>query len=291
MQPGLAEALTRALSCGAWPQEGRVSIYVSYTDESESRDQKTGKFLIAGYVADELRWPEFSKRWHEEILSPLPAIPYLHVVDMRSESWRKEHGITRAQAGEKINKAAQIIAETDFITGYYAPISEHAYLKALQVFVQVGPKSERNYSRIDYLCFIAYSLRLIKELASEHQNLRKVIFNISKKTGISHHLQTDLYDVMIEKLSEWNPLVASLFGEVVPLDMRNHMPLQAADLLCWHLQRVYATGGNENDPEFNKNAALLETRNLYRVPIPDSALETLAQDIARIAAEEKENEP
>ena len=268
-----------------------MSVYVSYTDESESRGQKTGKFLIAGYVADELKWPEFSKRWQEEVLASIPAIPYLHMVNMRSESWREECGITRAEASDKIYKAAQIIAETNFITGYYAPISEQAYLKALQVFVQVGPKSERYFSRIDYLCFIAYSLGLIKALAREHQDLRKVVFNISKKKPVSHHLQHVLHDAMIEKLLTLNPSVAALFGEVVPLDMRNHMPLQAADMLCWHLQRIYVTGGNESDPEFNRNAALLERRNLYEVPIPDSALETLAQDIARIAAEEKENEP
>jgi hypothetical protein len=282
----LAAAMTRALSCGVWPQEGRVSVYVSYTDESESRDQKRGKFLIGGYVADELKWPEFSKRWSEEIITSSPTIPYLHMVDIRSEAWRAKHGITRLQADEKVKRAIQIISQTDFICGYFAPISEPAYLKALQVFLDVGPKGEKNHSKIDYLCFVAYSLHLIKNLSAEHPDLRKVVFNISRKKIISHHLQTDLYDAMVAYLRTFNPAVAKLFGDVVPLIMENHMPLQAADVLCWHVQRLYAKRESE-EPEVKRNTVLLMQKNLYKLQIADSALETLADDIRRIAAQEE----
>src|SRR5271163_331809 len=108
MQPGLAEALTRSLSCGAWPQEGRVSVYVSYSDESEGGAGK-GSFIVCGYAAKETDWPAFSKRWASEVLHPYPAIPPVHMVQMRSEAWRQKRGICREQCDEKLRTAIEVI--------------------------------------------------------------------------------------------------------------------------------------------------------------------------------------
>jgi hypothetical protein len=63
------------------PPEGRVSVRVSYTDETEV---KNGRFIIAGYVADELEWPKFSEQWERDIIKSDPPIPYLHMVEIRS---------------------------------------------------------------------------------------------------------------------------------------------------------------------------------------------------------------
>lgn len=264
-----------------------MSVYVSYTDEGESKDQKSGLFLIAGYVADELKWPDFAKRWSEEVILSQPAIPYLHMTEIRSESWRAKHGLTRAQGEKKVRKAVEVIAQTDFITAHFSHISEAAYLKALAVFHREDQKMAAK-SRIDYLCFGIYALFLVKKLALEHPELRKIVFNISRRNTVSHHLQYSLHDAIQEMLEKTNPQTAPLFGDILPLNMSEHMPLQAADVLCWHLQRSYSMSNSE-ELETMKNIILLLNKGLYDLPIPDVALEKLASIYLENKKQEENN--
>jgi hypothetical protein len=289
MTSDVAAALTRALSCGVWPREGRVSVYVSYTDESQSKDQKSGMFFIAGYVADELKWPEFSKRWSEEVILSDPPIPYLHMVEIRSESWRVKHGLTRVQADEKIRIAVDLIAQTDFITAYCAHISERAYNKLLGVIKDEDPVMATK-SHIDYLCFGGYSVNLLKKLAAEHSDLRKVVFNISRKKGVSHHLEHSLYDATKEMLEQRHPKFAPMFGNVLALDMDDHMPLQAADVFCWHLQRSFSMSGPE-DPDTMRHIITILNRGFCNVALPDFAVEEVTKSYLEFKRrEDQENE-
>jgi len=288
MQPTLAEALTRALSCGVWPREGRLSVYVSYTDESQSQDQKGGRFIIAGYVADELKWPDFSRRWSEEVVTSDPPIPYLHMVEIRSRDWRAKHGINREQAEVKVRKAIEIIAQADFITGYCAHVSEDAYLKALGIFRAEDSKMAAK-SKIDYICFSAYALFLTKKLAAEFPDLRKVVFNISNKQDVSNALQGILHGVMEEMFEKVHPKIYPLFGDFVPLNMENHMPLQAADVFCWHLQRAINMSKQE-EPETMRNTIAILTKGFCDLSIPDAALEQVVSDYLENRKQEESDE-
>jgi hypothetical protein len=263
-----------------------VSVYVSYTDETESPDQRSGKFLISGYMADETKWPEFSKRWAKEVTIATPKIPHLHMVDIRSAGWRQKHGITRVQADEKVRRAVDIIADTDFIAGYITQVSEQVYLGALKILDDAGVRSKKNHNRIDYICFIAYSLALVTKIANEMPDVRKIIFAISKKQTVSHHLSHGLYDAMVDELRILSPKLGELFGEVLPLDMEHHMPLQAADVLCWHLQRTAKV--DEQDSEVRRNMAVLQQKELYAIDVPDSALITLAKNLVRQLKDEED---
>ncbi len=288
MTPDVAQALTRALSCGVWPREGRMSVYVSNTDESQSKDQKSGQFFIAGYVADEQKWPDFSKRWNEEVISSDPPIPYLHMVDIRSQTWRDKHELSRAEADEKVNKAVAVIAQTDFITAYCAHISECAYNKMHDVLKAKDPAMAAK-SHIDYLCFGAYSVLLLKKLAVDDPTLRKVIFNISRKKGVSHHLEHSLHDATLEMLENRHPKFAPMFGDVLALNMDDHMPLQSADVFCWHLQRSYSMSKPE-DPDTMRNIITLLNKGFCNVGIPDSALEALTESYLEFKRREEEDE-
>lgn len=266
-----------------------MSVYVSYTDETESPDQRSGHFLIAGYVGDESKWPEFSRLWEEKILLSAPQIPYIHMVDIRSEAWRLKHGISRAEADEKVRRAVDLIAATDFFDGYITQVPEPAYLSALKILNDGGINRKRNPSRIDYICFIAYSLQLVKQFAMTRPDVRKIIFAISKKMIVSHHISHDLYDAMVNELKEYAPDLAAKFGEVLPLDMENQAPLQAADILCWHLQRS-ARNVVEEDEVIRNTNILTERAALYALNVPGAALEDLAKNLIKEIKEQSESE-
>jgi hypothetical protein len=252
-----------------------LSKYISYTDESASPDQ-TGIFLISGYVGDEVNWPEFSNRWRQEILAPKPTIPYLHMVEIRSTAWRQTHKITRDEASEKVHKAVRLISEMDFMSAYFAQISEKAYSNAVKVVENAGINVDS--SEIDYICFIAFSLRLMQEISRSQPAVEQIDFNISKKQRISHHLQHGLHEAMALELQVMNSKLAMMFGKVVPLDMREHTPLQAADVLCWHLQRSYSSRQPE-EIEVLRNTAILQNKELAAIEVPDMALEALSKHL------------
>ena len=56
--------------------------------------------------------------------------------------------------------------------------------------------------------------------------------------------------------------VAKLIGDLIPVSLENHMPLQAADLLCWHIQRHHA--GNNNDEDCNNAERLSKAEITYK---------------------------
>jgi hypothetical protein len=236
--PHLAEALTRSLSCGAWPPEGRVSVYVAWSDESGAGDQK-GQFLVAGYVGKEVDWPKFSNTWVEQILNSSPKIPYVHMVDIRSREWREKNGLSRDDANEKIRKAVKLIVGTDFISPYIGSMSELGWTGVKERWSKSGIKLRKHEGFPDYQCFIAYAFSVLNEIANQDAEVSRVIFNVSKKLYVPHYLH-DVREEMISCFEYEQSHLAKIMGDVVPLSMEDNMPLQAADVLCWHLQRAYA---------------------------------------------------
>ena len=260
-----------------------MAVYVSYTDETASAD-RSGHFLIAGYVASETDWPYFSRRWSDEILAADPPIPYLHMVEIRSEAWRQEHGITRVQADEKVRKAVQLIATTSYIKPYVAQVLESAYLAAQHRIDDAGIETQRHHDAVDYLVFIAYALMVLT--SDDHSGACRINFAISKKRHISHHIQHGLRDELIKGMEEANPALARLFGDVLPLTMEDHMPLQAADVLCWHLQRSHSDLTSE-ESEVLHNIRVLQEVGFMGSDIRADTLDQLAINLIRIMKVEK----
>ena len=56
----------------------------------------------------------------------------------------------------------------------------------------------------------------------------------------SHYLRSEVRKEFIKYLERHNLPLARFMGDVIPLTMDLHSPLQAADVICWHLNRFYA---------------------------------------------------
>lgn len=247
MPESIAESLTRSLSCGAWPTEGRMSVYVAYSDESGTPN-KEGAFLVGGYIGDEKDWPRFSKFWDEEILQSPPAIPYLHMVELRGKKFQKKYGLSEDDVRDKVRNAIEAIRAAGFISGYIGALTR-ADLKSLYDFLSSrGVKWPKNIQDPDYLCFVAYCEIMIRETAKEHPEVKRINFMVSRKRYVSHHCER-FKDAMRDRLNEIKSPLAELVGDLIPLSMEDHKPLQAADVLCWHIQRSYAQTCDATDWE------------------------------------------
>jgi hypothetical protein len=88
----------------------------------------------------------------------------------------------------------------------------------------------------DYLCFIAYAAGGVITTARRFSDVDKVNFVVSHKHKVSQHIQEFHGDPRQQMDSPYREAI----GELIAADMQNELPLQAADLSCWHFQRHFA---------------------------------------------------
>ena len=213
-----------------------MAVFTAFSDESGVEDLR-GKFLVGGYAASEMDWPFFARAWQERVLDGPPPIPYLHMKEIRRESFRAKHNLTPRDAEDRVDEAIRLIRSTgglvavastmlraDLEDGLHRKVREH------------GVRPRIGIDEPDYFCYLAYALYVLKEVQHLYPEARRIDFVVSKKNKITNHVK-EFHDVLRELIG---PPLDSLVGELIPGSMEDRLPLQAADVLCWHLQRHYA---------------------------------------------------
>jgi hypothetical protein len=264
-----------------------LSVYVSYSDESSVMDGK-GQFIIAGVVADERYWPTFSRRWAEEILDTVPKIPYVHMIDLRSKEWRYEHGLCWEQQLQKVNQAIKIICEEKSVGVFMGSMPEARWTAFKNRVEAEGTSIGRHKGLADYPCFTTYVTAVLNQVAYDLQgHLQKISFVVSRKRYASHYLQTDVKTAIDRKLKADHPELAIFFGDIIPLSMEDHPPLQAADVVCWHLNRAYAEKleGSEID---SANTKRLGDKGIVGMVLEEKMIAEMEENLLR---ELRENKP
>jgi hypothetical protein len=129
----------------------------------------------------------------------------------------------------------------------------HAKLRAERVRVVVG------LDQPDYLCFLWYALLVLQQVYLRHRDAEKVDFVVSEKRPITHNLGA-FHQVLLKFTELEMPHLTHLVGDLIPGRQESRVPLQAADLFCWHLQRHYQQTAEEED---NRNLLrLVDTAGL-----------------------------
>jgi hypothetical protein len=235
----LVAALTRSLFCGLRPGEHRVAVFVAFSDEADVGD-KSGKFVVCGYVADEEEWPCFARAWQERVLNGPPKLPYLHTNPLRNYEWRQEYGngISLNDAEYRLDEAVRVLRSM----GPMSALGSTILKSDLDVFARHFNKRKKiplGLNEPDYFCFIAYAVLVLGEVYKNYPLAERVNFVVSRKETITHHLPGFRDDIR-EWLKDTYPHLASLVGDLIPASMEEQLPLQGADVLGWHLQRHFA---------------------------------------------------
>ena len=106
--------------------------------------------------------------------------------------------------------------------------------------VRKGPQLGAYRFEPDYLAFLGFADAVIHYVANEHPDAERVDFVVERKTLVTHHLEEfvdDLSEVLERAGRPRN--AAGLIGQPMPGD-KTRVPLQAADLALWHLQRCHS---------------------------------------------------
>lgn len=265
-----------------------MAVFVSASDESDGGHHRS-KFWYGGWVMPKSDWEKyFAPAWQERVLRPHPKIPFLHMTDIRNPEWLRKHSLTWDQAQEKMDDAAVVIDQMGSLYPIAVGVNGGSFLDAhgkKKVMQNVaGTKGARFL--VDHYSFNAYVLAALNHIYHRHPDAEKVDFIVERKEGVSEKL-TEFYDTFADSLRHiGRPELVKYLGKLTAVG-KDYIPVQAADMLCWHISRT--------DLGLLKGRDALRAGTIFRkagkpIDLSDKIHKDLAESFARRIEElEKED--
>ncbi|MGD0421643.1 MAG: DUF3800 domain-containing protein [Xanthobacteraceae bacterium] len=224
----------------------------AYIDDSRNHRGK-GIFALCGYIGDATKWAEFSDEW-EATLHALPRLENLktHEAYRLRDPASQFYGWTAAQRDAKLIQLAKVANK-------HALVSIQSIVRPEQYKEILGSiAANETVYQFSFYTIIAELLKLPGK------------WNINDQIEIIFDIQGDESEATIRRafrefMSAGPPeLVSRLGADPEFKDDRKVLPLQAADLLAWHVRRhVYEYDrGNKDGLE---SAVWTELLNLPRL--------------------------
>jgi hypothetical protein len=224
-----------------------VAVFVSFSDEAGTGDAK-GEFLVSGYVAEEREWPFVAGAWQERVLDGPPKIPYLHMTEIKNDGWRRKYEISQHDSQDRISEALKILSHSGGLSINTSIIKRSELTAILHSRYSRKKDVPLHLSEPDYFCFLAYSAFTVANVYRKYPCAEKVDFVVSRKQKVTHHIN-GAHDDVRKLLGAIEPRLQQMMGEIIPASMEERLPLQSADFLCWHQQRLYAGTSHPVDDE------------------------------------------
>jgi hypothetical protein len=214
-----------------------MAVFVAASDESSGKT-KRDPYYFAGWVAPEEDWSRFfAPAWQERVLDGPPKIPYLHMTEMRSAQWRSQWHLSKLQAEDRIDEAFRLIdtMATLYPVGITVDAGQFRDKFSKTRVVKPGNRVGANFDP-DYICFLGYAFVVLQYVAHNHPEAKKVDFVIERNGQITQYIK-EFHSQLPQCLQALNePALSRLVGELIP-GGKDRVPLQAADVLCWHTAR------------------------------------------------------
>lgn len=215
-----------------------MAVFISASDENAGKTHRD-RFLFAGWIGPEEDWSRFfAPAWQEPVLDGLPAIPYLHMTELRSPQWRARYGLSRLQADDRVDEAFVLIdtMQSLFPLGVSldAGLLRDKFATA-RVVSSTAAGAPKPFDP-DYLCFLYYAYLALAYVDSRHPEAHRLDFIVERKGHVTKYIQGFHATLAATLAALGKPSYARLVGELIPGD-EDCVPLQAADVLCCHTAR------------------------------------------------------
>src|SRR5437763_15069947 len=166
-----------------------MAVFVSGLDETSGKNERD-TFLLAGFVAPETDWyAYFAPAWQERVLDGPPAIPYLHMTEIRSRQWRQKYGISKLDAEDRIDEALALIHQMHSL--YPIGIRANAGFvrdRFANTRVTRSSGASRRFEP-DYICFLSYAWVVLNYINIHHSTAEKVDFIVERNGEVTKHIQ------------------------------------------------------------------------------------------------------
>jgi hypothetical protein len=256
-----------------------MAVFISASDENTDNQD----FAFGGLLAPEQDWSSFfAPAWQEGVLNGPPMIPYLHMTEIRSRSFRERYGLSRLQADDRIDQAVDVIGNMGSMCALVIDVNSAHFRDEMKEVKFIAKSGGVKKYHPDYTCFITYVYAVLLFLDKWRPEVEKVDFVVERNGEMTKHIQT-FHENMAENLSKTRkrPDLARLVGKLIPAG-KDHIPLQAADVLCWHMGRARKPETMDDDDirRYNILASLPGTR----VPLKKDLISELKEVIKEAEA-------
>jgi hypothetical protein len=252
-----------------------VAVFTAYSDESGVADP-SGEFLVCGYVAEESVWPWVVAAWRDRVLDGPPKLPYFHMQEMRRGEWRQQHSLSFNDAENRIAQAILVLYSTGSMSALASVIKRRDIQEVFHSKFNRRKQVPIGLDEPDYFCFLAYVSFVLGEVYRKYPAATRVNFVVSRKQRVTHHLK-GFYEITKDFFDQRHPELAALLGELIPASMEGELPLQAADLLGWHIQKYFANTFDRL--EEGRIAMLVKDRDGYMHQWERAELEDMAKSL------------
>ena len=207
-----------------------LAFLKAYADDSGS-DLGDRRLFIAGYLNSTWQWSLFADAWHEELMEP-PSVQYLHMVEANAlrgqfAGWGKE------ARDQKLQSLLRVIRQ-------FEPISFEFSINRVEVEQLLAPNAPRGLASPHFAGILRIVIGIAEFMARDGYK-GKIDFIFDTQDGVS----TDIA-LFWDELMKSFPRSArnAISGPPIFRDDKDLMPLQAADMLSWHLRKEHELGGD-----------------------------------------------
>jgi hypothetical protein len=223
-----------------------VAFLQAVADDSAS-DVGDRRLFLAGFMNSAEKWRLFCDAWDDELKAGRP-ISYLRMTE--ANSFRGQfRGWTKAQRDEKLRGFARVAR-------HFKPISFHVSISRAQNSNVLTPTAPRGVANPHFLCCFAIAAMLSRYIFSQDASL-PVEFIFDQQNGVDDDMGL-FFDYMKANLPQEAANLIS--NKPIFRDDKQWFPLQAADMLAWHLRKNHEVRGawhlDSSEPLYNPEGHL-----------------------------------
>ena len=263
-----------------------MAVFIAASDETLGGSHRS-PFRRCGFLAPANDWELFAERWDDRVLAGPPRLPHLHMTEIRRPEWRGEYGLTESEAERRVDEAFAVISLTPSLTPVGTGLNSGFIYDTITKPVMLQSGAKKKFIP-EYVAFPAYVYMVLYFCHLRRPDAEKVDFLVERNGEITDHLK-EFYMGIPHSLEYIGlPQLIPLMGEIIPGD-KDHVPLQAADVLCWYTRRY-------NDGNLDAKGLMrysdIANRIGPRFDLPDSHLTELWESLhEEEPASEKEQQP
>jgi hypothetical protein len=246
----------------SWPArcDKPLAFIRAFFDDSaaESGDRR---LFIAGYINRAESWALFSDAWDEE-LRATPSIEYLKMSEAQNLGGQFDHrrGWDEGKRAEKLRGLVRVIRHFEPLSFQISVDREFFY----RVYSPVSPRGLAN----PYFDCIAATVATVADFGARAKFESPIEFIFDKQDGV----EDDISMFFAQMVPRFRKRVRNMIdGTPKFVDDKAYRPIQAADMLAWHLRREH-----ENSVSLPMADELRGIRGHLVTEIPNSLVQSWA---------------
>lgn len=203
----------------------------AYIDDSAC-EEGDRRLFMAGYINSVDAWSAFAEHWQRE-LNNAPSVAYLRMVEAKALRGQFR-GWQAIERDKKLERLAALIR-------LFMPESFHFSVDRKDFDNLIAPNVARGIGSPHYVGVFAIVAMVTRYLAKRGVEA-KVDFIFDQQSGVDADIA-----IFFEYMTKNIPKEARKLISGIPIfrDDKDMVPLQAADMLAWHLRRQHQKGDVE----------------------------------------------